>query len=71
MCALCPLTQVLSLELQLYRQARLVELLLDLIQEQDPHFTSEQRLLLVSAFTDSQSEPEMLATRLSFSNKLH
>ncbi|XP_025111682.1 ELKS/Rab6-interacting/CAST family member 1-like [Pomacea canaliculata] len=41
--------KVMSLELQLFRQARLVELLLDVLQEHDTQFTKKQRDDLTSA----------------------
>ena len=56
--------QVLSLELQLFRQARLVELLLDVIQTHDPQFTSDQRDDITSAFADAGSIPELLSRKL-------
>ncbi|XP_070196820.1 tropomyosin-like [Littorina saxatilis] len=58
--------KVLSLELQLFREARLVEHLLDVIQTQDPQFTLEQRTDLTSAFADVGSIPEILSRKVKF-----
>lgn len=59
--------QVMSLELQLFRQARLVELLLDVLQEHDTQFTKKQRDDLTSAFTDAGTKSILLARKLGLS----
>ncbi|KAL8585579.1 hypothetical protein ACOMHN_050338 [Nucella lapillus] len=62
--------KVLSLELQLFRQARLVELLLDVIQSYDTQFTVQQRHDLTSAFADAGSIPEIMSRKVTFASDI-